>query len=384
MLLLLFSQLLGNTSLASELSYELSDQQLKTSLQAAAPPSESGLSARFTAGLRGSFFEDAFNRDSLSAVYFKLSAEQELLENLDGNAEVQTVFEQGTSQGLANRNTRRSTGFYLRDAKIFYTPLKWMSLQAGAIDQAGLHSQLLVASQPFPALRQRIRLHCSETGCTELVTQQAIPTSQTLSSRAVEKEALPGFFSGSFATGYNLSELSRFRFVTGYYHFQRLPQTVAGESCDLGNSVSSCLPNAQFLYGFSGVQSKLSLWLALSSGFTWTNEIEYLQNFDAPAGRAQGYKLGSGFILRTSASSTLQVGAAYIEKQSDVAPSFYSNWLLEGNRRIGLGEVLWRHLPTNLALKLRVADSTPLAENGFQQRMTNVMFSMEKSYAAIE
>ncbi|MEO0337288.1 MAG: hypothetical protein AAF202_12900, partial [Pseudomonadota bacterium] len=310
-------------------------------------------------------------------------ADQQLLDQLSGNVEVQTVFEQGTSQGLANRATRRSTGFYLRDAKLSYEPAEWLKLQAGAIDQRDLNSQMLIASQPFPALRQRLRIHCSGSGCTEIVAQQAIPTSQTLSSRAVEKEALPGFFSGSLLMSYNLAELSRFSFRSGYYHFQNLPMTVAGESCDLGNSVSSCLPNARFLDGFSGIQNSASLWLALNPGFTWLFEGEYLQNFEAGTGRAQGYKLGTGLLVRTSPASRLKVGAAVIEKQADVAPSYYSNWMLEGNRRISLGEIVWDHMPSNLSLSIRAADSTPISRNGFQQPMTNVMFSMEKSYATL-
>jgi hypothetical protein len=376
--------LLSPTSFGDDSRYGLGGGQFRTHLEAEKPASIPDLNARLTAGLRGTYFEDQFNRDSLSAVYFKLSAEQELMTDLVGNAQVQAVFEQGTSQGLLNRNTRRATGFFLRDAKLSYEPAEWLKLQAGAIDQRGLNSQMLIASQPFPALRQRLRLHCSSSGCTEFVTQQAIPTSQTLSSRAVEKEPLPGYFSGSLLAEYSLASLSRFAISSGYYHFQKLPSTVAGESCDLGNSVTSCLPNSEFLYGFSGTQNRASLWLALAPRFTWAVEGEYLQNFAAAAGRAQGYKIGTGFVLKSSANSTLKIGAGYIEKQSDVAPSFYSNWMAEGNRRIALGEVIFQHFPSNIKLTLRAADSTPITENGFQQPMTNVMLNMEKSYVTLD
>lgn len=338
---------------------------------------------RLTPGFRGTYFEDANNRDSLTAFTIKAKAETQFLDNLNGSATVQALFEQGTSQGLANRSTRRASGFFLRDAKVSYAPAKWLALQAGAIDQGGQASSMITASQPYPALKQVLRVLETKKTTFKMTTQEAIPTSQNLSTRAIEKEALPGYYSAYLEFSHQLNNYSMLKAKGGYNHFQNLPSAVAGDSCDLGNSVTSCQANANFEWGFQVVDYQLETVLALTSRINHLTYINYIENLAAEAGHSQGYKGITGFAFRIGRMSVLKIKGGYFEKQSDSAAGFYANWIEEANRRGLLAEVSWSKLDSGLKFGAALAETRPLTgerTGAFQQPVTNVLLTMESAY----
>lgn len=343
-------------------------------------PAKSSLRPQWRAGLEGKYFEDHFNRDTLSVFLVDLKGGFEVTDRLLVSSEVSALFEQGTSQGLEDRTSRRDSGFYLNDARLSYLPSRLFRLDAGALSQKDYMSSLITNSQAFPATRETIDLTLS-TWRFHFSLQQAIPTSHKLSSKSVEKEALPLYMTQQLLVEKTFSQGQKLSFAPGFYQFYALPSAVAKDSCLLGNSTTTCRDDAEFVYNFSGLDLALSTSLPVRNGWKLKGSANYLKNFEADDGRSEGMAYSAGITKDFLSQGLLALDVEYFEKQADVVPAFYSPWLLENNRKGTQFTAAWT-FPSQVTLRTSYARTQPLISTPYQDDINFVNLSLETQYAS--
>lgn len=339
---------------------------------------------KLSAGVRGTYYEDRFNRDSLTALLLKAEGRSQLTHRLNLDANISGVFEQGTAQGLKQQSTRRDSGFYLNQVRLSYDVMNWMTLDAGALSQRRYMSPLLAYSGSYPALRQNMDVR-NNSWQWSFSSQQAIPTSQKLSSKAIQKEDQPIYLTAAISAQKTWPFGTQMRFIPGIYQFHHLPSAVAYESCLIGNSViGKCAPGARFAYNFFGTDTYADIMLNLPHEWTITLGGNYLQNFEAPAGRAQGALYELDFNKGLNVDLALGWSFLYFEKQSDVTPAFYAPFMYENNRKGYGAKFRFSFSRRQIELKGTFLQTTPLKTTAIQNSTVNyVRLSLETSYESL-
>ena len=339
---------------------------------------------KISAGARGTYFEDRFNRDSLTALLLRAEGESQLTNTLKLDGSVSGIFEQGTAQGLKQQSTRRDSGFYLNQVRLAYEATDWLNLDAGALSQRRYMSPLLAYSASYPALRQNLE---AESGSLKWAfsSQQAIPTSQKLSTKAVSKEEQPVYLAAAASLQKNWPFGTQARVIPGLYQFSSLPSAVAYESCLIGNSViGKCAPGARFAYNFFGTDTYADIMLHLPHEWKITLGGNYLQNFEAPSGRSQGVLYELDFFKGLNVDLAMGWILQYFEKQSDVTPAFYAPFMYENNRKGYGGKFRFLFSRRQIELKGTLMQTVPLRTTAVQNSTVNyVRLSLETSYESL-
>lgn len=233
----------------------------------------------------------------------------------------------------------KSNGLSLEEAWLRWRVLNSSAvraeIRAGAIDQGELKTKLLVDKMAFPGVFEAISFGRGLFEF-ELSAQQAIPTSSTLSTKAVDAEVMPSFLTETAKL--KIRPLESFKaeaFVT-HYAFNDLPSAVALESVLYGNSTTETGPNtARFKYRFEGIVAGGRTKLDISKRFGWGLEGYVVQNTAAPEGYNNGQYIETQFNIGLPGRIDVVPTAAMFFAEDDVAPGFYNSTRLGHNNRQG-------------------------------------------------
>ncbi|MDX9730857.1 MAG: hypothetical protein RBT63_03710, partial [Bdellovibrionales bacterium] len=175
----------------------------------------------------------------------------------------------GLSSGYAQSRFGDSvgaSGIYLNEALLRYqaweTSYSRFNIEGGAVSQEALNATLLVDQQPFPGVRQSLWLWLDGEGQKDskyllrIWAQQTIPTSKTLSTKAVETELMPTFMSETVELAVYPTKPLYISAAVTHYAFNDLPSSVALESEIYGNTTDEIGPStSRFRYRFDGVMA---------------------------------------------------------------------------------------------------------------------------------
>lgn len=281
-------------------------------------------------GIEGQSFEDDFNRDLLTKFKLGLNSQLNLGSYFKIFGKTQLQSEQGQSQGLDNEPNRRSSGVYLIEAggsfQYDFCPELSSKLKFGAIKAYhDTTSILLLSSQTFLGVEESLEWKTNSSQI-RLSLLQSIPTSTTLSTKAVEKEPVPFYFSENISYTQDWSETLTTVLSLTHFQFADLPDKVAFDSRLYGNSVDTLTINrGEFLYGFEGYQPTLQI-AATRGSFTTSFRTEYLKNTRAPSGQDQGLLNSILFSYPLTNNLTMEIGVGTYENQADSSPAFYNTW----------------------------------------------------------
>ena len=226
----------------------------------------------------------------------------------------------------------------LEHALIQWTPKESILLQAGALNQKDALNRraLLSKGSTFPALLQQFTFQYDnlEYGLT---LEQAIPTSRTYSTKAVESEPTPSLFFEDLFFKYNFNNDSKFKLNIGYFAFYDLPSSVAEDSSVHGNLVGRLGPNdSYFLYPFQGWSVRSSYIHNLVKDFAISLKYEFVNNIKAPSNVAQANALTFKLCQCRELSET-SYEVIFFEQEQQAAPSYYLDDLFGYSNRIGWG-----------------------------------------------
>lgn len=285
-------------------------------------------------GLSGQSFSNEKEQEQTTGFGLSGRLRYGLLRGLEVRAEVGANLQSGYAQSQFGDNAPRS-GLILGEALVKVKPLPFFALEAGAINQAHLKSELLVAEQAFPALLQRLTFE-NRVFQFELKAQQAIPTSTTLSTEAGEAEVMPTFLAETVTLKARpLRPLILSVFAT-HFAFHDLPSAVAMGSESYGNTVVSDGPaSARFRYEFEGFLAGGDAKFQIRRGLIWTIDTQILQNARADESYGLAQMVSSALTIGMSGGVDLTPGGGLFFSESDAAPAYYNSSELGHNNRAG-------------------------------------------------
>lgn len=257
-----------------------------------------------------------------------------LLRSLDLSANARALLQSGYAQSRFGDNAP-SSGVALGEAVLRFRPVSFFSFHAGAIDQGHLEAPLLVSSRPFPGVLQKLMFGDRDFSVV-LRTQQTVPTSTTLSTRAVEAEVTPYFLSETLAMKARAADWLTLKTYGSHFMFRSLPSTVAFESEPYGNTVEDLGPNSsRFKFGFEGWVAGGGGKIQFSPAIAWNLDGQVIQNTQAPETYRNAQMASSGFEIALPSEIDLLPKAEVFFAESDVAPAFYNSSEYGHNNRTG-------------------------------------------------
>ncbi len=323
-------------------------------------------------GLDGRSYENETDTAQLSIFSAQTKLRYRLAPSLSLRSDVSARLGTGRSQSRFGEYTPVN-GFKVREAIVRWTPIYNLGLEAGAL---GNNSKMpnLISKGAFPGVSQFIRFK-SKYFRAKFKALQAIPTSTTLSTRAIEKEETPYFFTESFeVTVKPAKEFS----LTGYvrhFSFVDLPSAVAQDSALQGNTVFEIGPNdSAFRYEFNGWAYGAESKVKLHRRFTLLGGIFIVTNSEAPEAFNQGqYTFGGArFNFKDVEISTV---GDYFFTESDVTPAFYNSSAYGHNNRQGFGAKIglkFKKLGFNLSMSYVEAQLINPTANQSDQRVLGI------------
>jgi hypothetical protein len=245
-----------------------------------------------------------------------------------------------------------------------------------------LNMPLLLSAQSFPGVLERVLLGTKEFN-VELKAQQAVPTSTTLSTKAVEAEQTPTFMTEAITVRAKLLDRVSVSAFGLHYAFHSLPSTVATDSELYGNTVTALTAKRdQFAYEFDGFGYGGGTKVLLTRQIAWTLDAQILTNSKAPESFNQGQLASSGFEIGLPGDIDLKPKGEVFFAESDVAPGYYNGSDRGHNNRTGwAADLSLAFKKAGFAIGGRFVQADLINSSLVQTRQSFVMLRFETLYA---
>jgi len=295
---------------------------------------------RYSLGWQARLANDHFVNDTDEANLVKTSlgfrGEMKLLENLTLNSDFNFYWSTGRAQSWYGADGY-STGLNFNQAIIKFSPISFVELQAGAISLSDLRSPLLVASGPFPGVFAKLSFAGNDLVDFGFSALYSLPTSRSLNSDRIEKEAEPSFIAltSTLATGKSFDLLGA-DFIFSFYKYNNLPSKVAYESSIKGNSVVlNTDADSRFIYKYQGISAGIGGFFTFLEKYKLTAHYTYLLNTDGPnsGNRGEIVQIGCDIPLMKHLLTPF-FELFYNEADSSVA--YYNSTSYGNNNRQGI------------------------------------------------
>jgi len=327
-------------------------------------------------GFTGLNVDNLQNQTTTFGFLTRAQMQQAFTPELKAKIAANLVLETGSNKSINLEEFKPNQGIFLDEAYLQYAPLSFLKLQLGAINQSYLESPLLITSTAFVGVKERLFYNKDEQEYY-IEAEQAIPTNQTLAKRLGSvDEGTPSFQMASAGVDLQGNFLS-LKAAVSYFQFKNLSNSVANESRLMGNSIKGNSQNtAQYIYGFSGLNTTYELSMRLRSGFTLFNSTQYLFNQEAPDGRNTGYLTNFGV-----AGESFKVSTELFYNESDSSPAYYNDKSYGHNNRKGfaLGLELTSQ-QYDLTFNAKYIKANLIEQNQYQSDSNIILFNIMRSY----
>jgi hypothetical protein len=330
------------------------------------------------AALYGRSTDDTFSSSRTVGIAGVIRAEHPISDSLIAHFLGGALLESGSSSSLFTNEFEPRSRLFLQEASLKFAPLNFASVKAGALDQRHHSSPLLLDGGTFPAALLSLD---PATGpwVLHLDAQAAIPTSQSLSTRATGKENTPTLFTQKLIAGFS-DESFRGTFRATHFEFKDLTRGVAQDSRFYGNTITGVGPASRFVYRFEGFEFGPDFVLPLGSSLDFNLGASALRNTAGPANSNQGLYGYGGFRWKGKKLS-LAPKLEWYRNEADSAPAFYSSAKFGHNNREGAGASVRMELP-QLHFDVKYHRSKLLEPRTFQKnRFDYLELTVEIPYA---
>jgi hypothetical protein len=259
-----------------------------------------------------------------------------LVRTLDFRLRGQMALSSGYAQTTLG-DVQLKNGVFLKEAYLQFKPVNAFALQAGALDQGELEAPLLVSKRPFPGVAERLKIGNAFMSA-ELRAEQCVPTSSELTTKAVEAEPMPSFFTESLLLKVRPFEALELKASGTHYRYQSLPSAVAAESALYGNTLKSSEPGTErFLFEYEGFVASSGAKIHLTRTVSWGIDGQMIRNTKAEETYQNAQVLGTEFVVGLPGDVDLKPRAEMFFAESDVAPAFYNSVEYGHGNRQGWG-----------------------------------------------
>ncbi|MBT3236329.1 MAG: hypothetical protein HN353_10295 [Bdellovibrionales bacterium] len=295
-------------------------------------------------------------------------------------ADISLVTSQGRQQAQFG-NTSYNNGFNIDQAYIQYRPISAVDLLAGAISTGRVESPLLLGSNPFPGLVERVSINLG-AGVYTLEAMQAIPTSSSINSERQEKEERPILtIQKAKAVWQGVRGLQLIGSV-GQFSYRNLPSKVAYNSMYKGNSViGTQSADSQFAFEFNGYIVGGELLLTKAWLGSWNVGWQRVENLEAPVGYGRGERIYSSLNIPWR-SNVLTPSVELFFNESDSSVAAYNSALYGNNNSrgylIGFEYLVGGY---DYRIKTLYRRSEPIEADGINSPEDSISINLETSYA---
>ncbi|HEY8269433.1 MAG TPA: hypothetical protein VIG33_00980 [Pseudobdellovibrionaceae bacterium] len=303
----------------------------------------------------------------------------ELFANLDPNI----TFENGSFQSVDGERKNQS-GLYLKEAGVHWLFMRGSTLSGGALNQATVHTDLLTGDQAFPALRGELELFNVGNLTTSLDLEQAIPTSNSLSTNTTSVESTPRFLSASLTLNYESTPYF-WKTRVGAFSYDNLPSAVAYQSGLRGNTIVSLTESeSSFVYQYQGLEAMTSLRFPLMRGWDFTTSASYLQNDKAVSTLNRAYSLSAGSEFFFVGRKSVDINLTSFRIEPDAAVAYFNSGKYFNTNRIGYNvESFIKFNKYNFKIGLGYTEAEVIYLHPIQSREKLFMLMLETFYANI-
>lgn len=309
---------------------KINASSLKTntiSLEETAPKKFNG---SWNFALSNSQYRDEFNQKNMTATSVGVDLTYDLTRVLQLKFNPRFAFETGYLQTETQSDSSYSA-WTTKEASVNLTPVEYVELSAGALNQSALHSRLLLADIAFPAVRLTLQTAENQNLRFGFKAQSAIATSSSLSTETNELEKTPSFQSaGLFTQG----QWRRFKFGlrANYFQFKNLPTSLATVSGVLGNTVNSTSNDmSEFAYEYKGYEvngnSKI-----LVGRFSYEIKAAFVKNTVVEKELSEGFRVENSLAMKVHPEWSMAPSYEYFKIAPDAAVAAYNSSSLTANR----------------------------------------------------
>ena len=284
------------------------------------------------------------------------------------------VIESGSLASLYDSNQPRNQ-VYLDQAELQLKPLDFFTFSAGAINQRFLASPLLLDSQSFPAVMEK--LHFGDRAFkASLTAQQAIPTSLSMSTMTSDKEPLPTLMTETVQIEINANRDVKFTARGTRFDFVNLPTQVAYKSQLNGNTcISGDVPQSKrFTCQYAGYTGGGQMDIRLAKAVVVSGGGDYIINTSAPADESQGFLTFGQLKFPITPTWRVIPRGEFFYNQGDTSPAFYNAVAYGHSNRQGYAaDLRVENLKHGFAVRARYVDAR-LVETNPNQADTTIFF----------
>jgi len=319
----------------------------------------------------------------VGGVDFNIRSKYLLLDNLEARVFLRAKYEAGRSQSYFG-DLEPSNGIFAREAAIRYMPFEFLDVKGGVIDQEWMDMPLLTSRQSFPGITADLHHSFNKAFVIGVNAQDLIPTSQTLSSQAMDREQTPSYYTQMAYARWKNSTLDVYQ-TFGHYTYEHLPSQVAWDSALYGNDKTfvNSVNDSSFRYDFNGLFAQSGLKYRASA--LWEPMVYYnvIKNLDAPDTYNDGEIIGAGSNFYTN-DYLITVKGEYYFLESDAVPGYYNSWAYGHTNKQGAGgEVVLAFLKHKFRLRAQYYQYKPLNFDTYQQSQQYFYFGVETGYDKI-
>lgn len=367
------------------------DDQLFSSIHEQLKPGKIGLA--WKSRLYGEMAELQTQSAQIGGAEINLASQYKLLESLEARVNVRAKFENGRAQSFFG-DLEPLSGILLREAVVKYMPVNEISLRLGVIDQDALDMPLLMSRRSFPGGAVDLKGDWTQEFSTTFTSQLLIPTSSTLSTRTVDKEATPQFTTQTVSAEYNKKTDSgdhhySLKLSGSLYEFKNLPSFVAFESQKRGN----ILPgngtqvygpnNSVFAYPFKGWFARAFADYKINGLLQPYAAYSVIKNNEAPETYNDGHLISVGTVVMFSDYNWF-VSYENFFAESDVVPGFYSSLGYGNTNKKGSGiDTSIEFKKYNFRIRAQYYKADVLNPDGLQQDQDYFYLGVETAYEKI-
>ncbi len=264
----------------------------------------------------------------------------------DASSSIQLLFiggallETGSDSSLFTNEFAPRNRLLLQEASVRWKMFQPLFLKAGALEQD--QNPLFLDGGTFPAAKI-ILAPDFQSWILTLESQGAIPTSDTLSTRATGKENTPLLFTQKAILGWQEEE-NKILLQGTYFQYKNLTRGIAQDSRFYGNTVTGIGTNSRFVYDYRGFSAGPEFGVRFHKNFSWLAGASFLQNEEGPRDNNQGLYAYTQLSYRGEAFS-LHPKIEWYRNEADAAPGFYTSKEFGHNNREGEGAALLLELP---------------------------------------
>lgn len=271
-------------------------------------------------------------------------------------------------------------GINFNQALVEFVPTDVLDFQAGAISLAYLNSPLLVSSGPFPGVYSGFHYENSKF---EVIASglYSIPTSRSLNSDRIEKEAEPTFTALNLLakTGKEFDLLS-LHFNVTFFEYKNLPAKVAYESSFKGNSVVvNTDADSYFFYHYKGFSGTMGGELTFFDRYKLSLDYTYLTNNEGPSTGNRAEMLQCSLEI-PYAEHLFTPFVEIFYNEADASVAYYNSTMYGNNNRKGYSIGLTYDHNNIFTVKARFTDADLVTVNNAISSRNQLLFIGLETY----